>query len=98
MSSSQDELTTRERKVVYTILSVVLIILAVLWLTGCSFAGVISKKGAEASDEVLRDSIWTICSAVPVGAVKRKFNTTELVTAYNTLCSSQEKLPLTVGD
>lgn len=98
MSSEQDELTPKERKVVYTILSVVLIVLAVLWLTGCSFAEVISKKGADASDEVLRDSIWAMCNAVPVGAVKRKFNTTELVSAYDTICSSQEKLPSTVGD
>ena len=88
-----DELTPKEKKVMYTFLSVVLIIVAVMWLTGCSWAGVISQKGAEASDELLRDSIWAMCNATPVGAVKRKFSTDELVAAYNTICSSQEKLP-----
>ena len=62
-------------------------------MTGCSYAGLISQKGAEASDEVLRDAIWTMCSAVPVGAVKRRINTEKLTAAYNELCSSQEKLP-----
>ena len=70
-----------------------LMVVLILILSGCSWAGIISNKGAEASDEVMRDAIWTICSAVPVGAVKRRINTEELVKAYNAICSSQEKLP-----
>ena len=62
-------------------------------LTGCSYAGLISQKGAEASDEVLRDAIWTMCSAVPVGAVKRRINTEELAKAYDVICASKETLP-----
>jgi len=64
-----------------------------LSVTSCGMFQQIATKGAEASDDVLRDAIWVICNASPVGAVKRKFDTPELVQAYNTLCVSQEQLP-----
>ena len=72
----------------------IVLLATALLLSGCGFFGVIAEKGAEASDEVLRDAIWAMCNATPVGAVKRKFNTPELVSAYDTICSSQEKLPV----
>ena len=68
-------------------------ILLTTTLTGCSFFDDIMRKGAEASDEVLRDALWTICKAVPVGAVKRRFNTESQVKAYDDICAEQEKLP-----
>ena len=73
---------------------IVLLATTLLLLEGCSWFEVIAGEGADASDEVLKDSIWIMCNATPVGAVKRKFNTPELVSAYDTICSSQEKLPV----
>ena len=68
-------------------------ILLATTLAGCGFFGQIAERGAEGSDEVLRDAIWVMCKAVPVGAVKRRFSTETQVDAYNAICAEQEKLP-----
>ena len=65
--------------------------------TSCSLlAGIdpiaIAKGGASQSDAVLNASVWQICLASPVGAVKRRFNTAELQAAYNTLCGNNQTL------
>ena len=93
MLSATDEMATKERGAVYIIITASVLIFFML-TSGCGFFGVISEKGAKASDELLRDSIWAMCNATPVGAVKRKFNTPDLVSAYDTICSSQDKLPV----
>jgi len=52
----------------------------------------IGMYGQQASDGALHDSLWAICKASPVGAIKRKFNTPKKMVTYNQLCSNQELL------
>lgn len=52
----------------------------------------VGMYGQQASDAALHDSVWAICKASPVGAVKRKFNTPEKMKLYNGLCSNVEIL------
>ena len=53
----------------------------------------ISTQGANAADQALNDSIWIICNATPVGAIKRRFKTLEEINGYNALCN--DSLPVT---
>ena len=62
-------------------------IILVLALSGCAeLKAVVSTYGVGASDEALSTAIWTICSASPVGAHKRRFKTVEEVAAIEVLC------------
>ena len=71
-----------------------IIITLLLTLSGCAtYHTVIAERGAEASDAALESVVWTLCNATPVGAVRRKFTTTELQSAYNTICATAAPLP-----
>ena len=71
---------------------------AMVWalMAGCaeinSIRSGIGMYGQQASDGALHDSLWAICKATPVGAIKRKFNTLEKLRLYDALCSDQELL------
>jgi len=65
-----------------------------LALTACQeFSAVkmgVASHGAQAADEALAVSLWTLCNATPVGAIKRRFQTIEDRAAYNQLCPEGE--------
>ncbi len=72
-------------------LSVVSLLVGTLFLAGCETADtardVIRVKGAEASDQLLRDAEWTICKATPIGAIERRFGmTVESAGVYYRFC------------
>lgn len=68
----------------------ILLIVLLLTLTSCAewqAAKIgVSSHGAQAADEALTTAMWTMCNAIPVGAVKRRFKTIEEREAYNSLC------------
>ena len=69
------------------LLIVVMIMVAVIVLSSCQmYRAAIAEKGAEASDATLESALWTICNAVPVGAVKRHFKAEDERAAYNAIC------------
>lgn len=75
--------------------------LSTLALTGCGFTAsgdviraTISKKGAEVMDQNLANAEWFMCSAVSVGAVRRRYGgSSEVSSAYETLCRHGNPLP-----
>jgi len=65
-----------------------------LSLVGCAqYRAAVGSYGEEMSDAALHDSIWAMCSAIPVGAVKRRFKTEGERDAYNKLCATEEIAP-----
>ena len=62
-------------------------IILVLALSGCvELKAVVGTYGAQASDEALTTALWTICSASPIGATKRRFKTADEKEAIGVLC------------
>jgi len=65
-------------------------------LTGCAQLDAIKKTAADvaarAAVTALRDAIWVVCKASPVGAVRVVFNTPDLMKTYNDICSNQSLL------
>lgn len=59
-------------------------------LAGCAefaaFKSGVAEHGADAADQLLDAALWQMCSASPVGAIKRRFKSEEERRAYNTLC------------
>jgi hypothetical protein len=74
------------------------LIILTICLTACSggcaeVAAVrsgVAEHGADAADQALETAIWTMCSASPVGAIKRRFKTEEERAAYNVICPDGE--------
>lgn len=67
----------------------VLCVLAwVVWvLAGCaSYQAVVAERGAQASDDATAATLWALCNALPVGAIRREFNTEAEQTAYEAIC------------
>lgn len=68
----------------------IILLFAVLAVPGCAeihaARAAAAEHGADAADQALDTALWTICSATPVGAIKRRFKTTEERAAYNILC------------
>jgi hypothetical protein len=67
-----------------------LLVVAVLCLSGCAqsdmLRAVVAQKGAEASDDVLESAMFALCYGVPIGAIRRRFETDADKAAYNQLC------------
>lgn len=63
------------------------IIVVVALISSCQiYRAAAAEKGAEASDAALETALWSICNAIPVGAIKRHFKTDEEKDAYNAIC------------
>jgi hypothetical protein len=60
-------------------------------MTGCgavgAYRGMVAETGADAADQALESAEWAMCNGVPVGAVKRRYNTEEKRNAYNQICT-----------
>ena len=73
-----------------------LIIALIASVTACaelnSLRQGIGMYGQKASDNALHDAIWVICNATPVGAIKRKFNTPELLKVYSDFCPDNAEI------
>ena len=71
-----------------------IIAICALLTTSCAELGAaksgIASHGAQASDETLDAAIWTLCNAVSVGAVKRRFKTDDEKAGYNSMCPELE--------
>jgi len=69
---------------------VVFTAIVLLMMQGCAefsaFKSGVAEHGADASDQVLESALWTVCTGVSVGAVKRRFKTEQERAAYNDLC------------
>ena len=74
-------------------MKIILIALFALLVTSCAeFSAAksgVATHGAQAADEALDVSIWTICNATPVGAIKRRFKTPEERASYNSMCDGE---------
>ena len=59
-------------------------------LGGCAefyaLKSAVGSYGSEAADETLGTAVWTICSAVSVGAIERRFQTDEQRQAREVIC------------
>lgn len=75
--------------------------LSTLALTGCGFTAsgdviraTVSEKGAKVMDQSLANAEWFMCSAVSVGAVRRRYGRSpEVASAYETLCRHGNPVP-----
>ena len=73
------------------VLTVVVLTASLAVAAGCAqYRAAIGSYGAEVSDATLNDAIWTMCRAIPVGAVKRKFDTPERIKLYAEMCNDME--------
>lgn len=52
-----------------------------------------ASHGAQASDAALEASVWEICYASPVGAIRRRFQSSEDVQAWQRLCRESSFSP-----
>lgn len=70
-----------------TSIASILGVLALATCQGCStYQTIVAERGAEASDQATDAALWSLCSAMPVGAIKRRFKTEEERDAYNKIC------------
>ena len=67
-----------------------ILILLLLLLSGCSMLDKAVDVGAKANDELVDNSITTICNIASVGSIKRKFNTKQLKDIWNELCATED--------
>ena len=73
----------------------ILIVLMMVVVSGCAeYRAIAGSRGADASDATLHDALWVICNAVPVGAIKRRFNTIEKLVEYNSVCEDQSRIAI----
>lgn len=76
-------------KLDFIVLCVILIVIG-LTLGGCAEWNAtkigVASHGAEASDAALETSLWQMCYASPVGAVRRRFQSAEDVRAWQDIC------------
>lgn len=72
---------------------ITLIAITLIGLTGCAefnaFKSGVATHGAEAADQTVEVSIWSLCEASSVGSIKRRFKTDEERHAYNAMCEGQ---------
>lgn len=64
-------------------------------LSGCAaydaMAPKVADKGMKANDRALATAEWTICSAVSVGSVRRRYGkSTERANSWNRLCAADK--------
>lgn len=52
-----------------------------------------ASHGAQASDAALEASVWQMCYASPVGAIRRRFQSPEDVRAWQELCRERNLEP-----
>lgn len=67
-----------------------LLIVLPLLLSGCSMLDKAVDVGAKANDELVDNSITTICNIASVGSIKRKFNTKQMKDIWNELCATED--------
>lgn len=66
---------------------IAVLIAVVMSVTGCStYQAIIAERSAEASDNATAATLWSLCNALPVGAVRREFNTEAEQAAYKAIC------------
>ena len=66
----------------------IIVIIFILFISGCSLLPGIAEKGAAINDESLINAEFVICSAASTGAIQRRYNTKELLSARKVICDS----------
>lgn len=54
--------------------------------------GAVASRGADAADETLENLEWGLCSAISVGAIKRRYVGTRKWSAYGVICEWPDDL------
>lgn len=64
-------------------------IIVLLSVSGCSTIQKLTDYAAAANDEAVTSAEFTICNAASVGSIKRKFNTADKVKTWKELCNDK---------
>ncbi len=65
----------------------IIILIPLIFFSGCSYIGVAWDKGAKANDAALNASEAVICKGASIGAIQRKYgNNAAKAQAWRTLC------------
>ena len=70
----------------------ILLLLLALGATSCAspeLKAAVAVKSAEVSDGALETVEWELCNAMPVGAIKRRFQSSTDRAAYNAICGDE---------
>lgn len=63
-----------------------IILVLVLFLTGCSTLDGLIKTGAEINDNIVKNSILGLCVIPSLGSIEREFNTKAKEKARSDMC------------
>ena len=68
-------------------------LVVVMLLSGCGtsdvYRGAVATHGAEAADDVLETSVWGVCMAATIGAVRRAYgDSRQEAQAYAEFCNN----------
>lgn len=67
----------------------IILLLSLMFLTGCSTIASLVSGAAEVNDEALIAAEFTICKASSIGSVLRRYNTPIKAKAWKDLCSDE---------
>jgi hypothetical protein len=67
-----------------------IVLLAVLILSGCAVLDPLIGKAAKVNDGALKAAEFSICNGASIGSVKRRFNTPELAKLWRELCEEKQ--------
>jgi len=83
------------KKIILVLCVFVLVGCTTFFVQGCAeYRAAVGSYGQTTSDATLHDALWTICKAIPVGAIKRRFDTVEKLVQYNAMCKDQNQIIL----
>lgn len=63
------------------------LILSFIFLSGCQTAGLVVGKVRDANDNAVKSAEFTLCEAMPIGAIKRNYQGARAKT-YAEFCDS----------
>lgn len=67
-------------------MQLLVMILVILFLSGCSTINKAIQWGAAANDEAVLGAREVKCKIATVGSIRREYNTPDLIRAYNLEC------------
>lgn len=60
-------------------------------VVGCSqYRTLVGEEGRKASDSALHDAMWVVCDVATVGSVRRKFDTPQERSEYESFCARRK--------
>lgn len=73
-----------------------ILLMSVLFLSGCGTLGNILDFASEANDEALTSAEFTICMAASIGSINRRYNTEAKAKAWKELCTNDNAVIETI--